>query len=228
MKSLLSYFRSNKVDSSLSYITKFENIISTHPLRPRLCVLHLPNVLRYLCDRDLFKTMEEEDAWGRETYSKLGPVTGQRIFNRYHRGKLKSIAQLAVKDIFTLLGHIVEKTDTTYRYQQNGNVMFLTPDWITDLHVIECNFESHQTKFNLHAIGASVFGDTAKYFEIPKTYNKPLFVVHIGALEYKYTSDGLFEENPSKEHKEYLDILKHERVYFIKFSDLVKRFVSKN
>jgi len=152
---------------------------------------------------------EEEKLWGNKMLNKT-KITKQWT---------TLLGEKIVFDVLKLLGHTNVHTNTK-KQDTNKDIV---PDIETDCGIFEVKTRNWKTE---GTAGEKVFGVPFKYSSVPRIYGKPLFIVLVGAQEIKDNTPEIFSM-PTPEKKKIIEFYESMNIYFIKFTDLLKKLDDK-
>ena len=104
----------------------------------------------------------------------------------------------------------------------DGNIDGFKPDWETDHAIYEVKTSSYHVN---GTAGEKTLATPIKYQDIPKIYNKPLYIVCVAYQEYEltYGKTNYFGDNIKPGTKEFLELAKKWNIKYIPFSELIKK-----
>lgn len=152
---------------------------------------------------------EEEKLWGNIMLNKTKVIKQWTTL----------LGENIVFDVLKLLGHTnvhmkTKKTDT------NKDII---PDIETDSGIFEVKTRNWKTE---GTAGEKTFGVPFKYSSVPRIYGKPLYIVLVAAQEIKDNTPEIFSM-PTPEKKKIIKFYQSINIYFIKFTDLLKKLDNK-
>jgi len=155
-----------------------------------------PGVLEWLYAEPGFVgglTKESEKAWGNAT---IGGDTKQWT---------TKLSERVLHDILTLRNELPRKLPRAQR-PAAANGKRLEPDWETDEALYECKARSYKTS---GTAGEKIMGCPVKYSELPRLYQKPLYIVCVGYQEVEAADDFQLFQPRSEELRAQTQFWKH-------------------
>lgn len=204
----------------LGTVAKFIECVHRSEHREKVKLLKDKKVVEYLLNRNMFNNKIDEDEWGMNMSASVNEKVKKKSKNWS-----TNFGETVVKEMYILKNHNVYKgglNGYVRTMKDNGKEKRYKPDWETDKCVIEVKMETHHTS---GTAGEKVLGTPVKYCDIPEMTNKPLHIVCIAGLEYKYKCDGIFEENPSERRKKIMEFWKDMNIEYMKLSDIMREWI---
>lgn len=161
----------------------------------------------------------------------LNWVTGKPIKNEVQWGKTTAnrdtnqwttmLSEQILKETLEILNENPKRISE--KHKSVNTQKLLVPDLITDKGVYECKCRTYSTT---GTVGEKILGTPIKYIEIPKIYNKPLYIVCMAYQEIE--ADNVFNLfNPKGELKDILEYYKNTyNIHYVKFTDILKKIAN--
>ena len=192
-------------------VTALRTILSTHAFDGKVKYLNKPGVLEWIYNDKNFiepMTQADEKTWGTST---IGYKTGQWT---------TELGENILNDILTIHGKNPRKIKA---HQRASNNKRLDPDREADDGLYECKARNYKTT---GTAGEKILGCPIKYCEVPRLYEKPLYIVCLGFQEVEAARDFQLFEPRSAELSMQLAFWKDTfKISFVKATDMLDAFV---
>lgn len=210
MESLLTEINNINNIVNMSIDDKINKILQKTQTNQNFKYINKKDVLQWLF-QNIHNEKEDEDKWGQSIIQ----------CNKKNTQYTTKLGEGIVGEILEYL-KLGPKSKTKKKLADGQNV---EPDWIANDGVYECKTRTWNTP---GTAGEKIFGTPYKYAEVPKLYNKPLYIVCIAFQEKEaFESFKIFGNSKSTEKNLILEFYRDKlQIEYIKCTDLLLKILN--
>lgn len=195
---------------NMSIDTKINKILEKTQTNTNFKYINRKDVLKWLFE-NIHKDKPDEDKWGQSII----------ISNKKNTQYTTRLGEGIVGEILDFL-KLEPKSKIKKKLADGQNI---EPDWIANDGVYECKARTWNTT---GTAGEKIMGTPLKYAEVPKLYNKTLYIVCIAFQEAEaFNEFKIFGNSKSNEKNEILKFFREKlNIEYIKCTDLLLKILN--